>query len=69
MLVHVEAVMAIRWRKDGTLICAAMSEPEEGDIYIDDRRTYELAIVRGVIIADPDHKKNGLWHWVEGGDG
>ena len=54
--------MGIRWRKDGRLICAAMSEPEEGDAYFDDRVLGELAN-RYYIVADPDHKINGLWHW------
>jgi len=58
-------VMAIRWRKDGRLLCAAMTEPEEGDTYIDDRLTYELTVIQRIIIADPNHKKNALWHWKE----
>jgi len=40
-----------------------MSEAEEGDTYIDDRLTYELTVNKKTIIADPDHKTNGLWHW------
>jgi len=56
--------MAIRWRKDGRLICAAMSEPEDGDTYIDDRLHYQLSVISRAIIADIDHEKNGLWHWV-----
>ena len=57
--------MAIRWRRDGRLICAAMSDVEEGDTYIDDRLHYELTVLRDVIIADVNHKINGLWHWKE----
>ena len=56
--------MAIRWRKNGQLICAAMSEPEEGDTYIGDRLSYELTVELKVIVADPDHKANGLWYWT-----
>ena len=56
--------MAIRWRKDGRLICAAMSDPEEGDTYIDDRLTYRLGVELKVIVADPNHKANGLWYWT-----
>lgn len=56
--------MAIRWRKDGRLICAAMSEPEEGDTYIDDRLHYQLSVITQSIVADADHKKNGLWYWT-----
>ena len=56
--------MSIRWRIDGTLICAAMSEPEKDDTYIDDRLHYQLSVVSRTILADVDHEKNGLWHWV-----
>lgn len=55
--------MAIRWRKDGRLFCAAMSEPEEGDTYIDDRLHYQLAVVTKVIEVDDD-PESGLWRWV-----
>ncbi len=57
--------MGIRWRKDGRLLCAAMSEPEEGDTYIDDRLTYELSVVLKVIVVDRNHKANALWHWTQ----
>lgn len=56
--------MPIRWRKDGRLICSAMSEPEEGDTYIDGRLSYELTVNLKVIVADRDHKTNGLWYWT-----
>ena len=56
--------MAIRWRKDGTLVCAPMSESEDGDTYIDDRLSYELTVILKVIVADPNHKTNGLWYWT-----
>lgn len=55
--------MAIRWRKDGQLLCAAKSEPKEGDTYIGDRLHYQLSVVTGSIIADINHKENGLWYW------
>jgi hypothetical protein len=61
--------MAIRWRKDDSLICAAMSDPEEGDTYIDDRLHYQLSVISRAILADVDHEKNGLWHWIHLGDG
>ncbi len=56
--------MSIRWRVDGTLICAAMSEEEDGDSYIDDKLHYQLSVVSRSIIADIDHESNGLWYWV-----
>jgi len=57
--------MAIRWRRDGRLMCAATTGPEEGDTYIGDRLTYELSVILKVIVADKDHKKNSLWHWTQ----
>jgi len=56
--------MSIRWRKYGELVCAAMSQPEEGDTYIDDRLHYQLSVISKCIIADQHHEDNGLWHWV-----
>jgi len=56
--------VAIRWRKDGTLICAAMSEPEERDTYIDDRLHDQLTEM-AIITADVNHKVNGLWYWKD----
>ena len=55
--------MAMRWRSDGRLLCAAMSKPEDGDFYIDDRLHYQLAVISKAVLADVDHKTNGLWHW------
>ncbi len=57
--------MAIRWRKDGRLVCAAMSEAEEGDTYIGDRLAYRLGVELKVIVADPNHKANGMWYWTQ----
>ena len=54
--------MAIRWRENGDLICAAMSDPEDGDIYITESLHYQLSVISRAILADVDHEKNGLWH-------
>jgi hypothetical protein len=59
--------MSIRWRKNGELVCAAMSNPEDGDTYIDDRLHYQLSVVSRAIIADINHEVNGLWYWVHNG--
>ena len=56
--------MGIRWRSTGTLICASMSKPEEGDTYIDDRLHYQMSVISKCIVADEEHERNGLWHWV-----
>ncbi len=60
--------MAIRWRLDGRLLCAAKSEAKESDSYIDDRLHYYLSVLARVLIADIDHETNRLWHWVHGED-
>lgn len=56
-------MMAARIRTDGRIVCAAMTEPEDGDIYINDWLHYELSIELCLLMADPNHKVNGLWHW------
>ena len=58
--------MAIRVRKDGTMWCAAHSEPMEGDTYIDDGLHYHLSVERGVIVAlpMPEHENHCQWWWA-----
>ena len=56
--------MAIRWREDGQLVCAAVSELKDGDTYINDRLHYQLSVISRVILADTDHETNGLWYWI-----
>ena len=56
--------MSIRWRLNGDMICAAISEAESNDCYIDDRLHYQLSVVSRAIVADVCHENNGLWHWV-----
>lgn len=56
--------MSIRWRLNGDLVCAAVTEAEKDDTYIDDRLHHQLHSVSGAIIADVNHEENGLWHWV-----
>lgn len=56
--------MSIRWRKDGRLLCAAMSKPEDDDTYIDDRLHYQLSVISKAIIASANHEKDALWFWV-----
>ena len=58
--------MAIRWRLSGELVCAATSDEQDGDTYIDDRLHYFLSVLCGVLIADIRHEENGLWHWAIG---
>lgn len=51
--------MALRIRKDGRILCAAMHPPEENDTYIDDRSHYRLSVIHKVIGSEPwdYHKK------------
>lgn len=55
--------MSLRWRIDGRLLCAAKTEPELDDTYIDDRLHYHLSLT-GVIEPAPDEAASGLWHWT-----
>lgn len=58
--------MAIRVRKDGTMICAAHSEPSDGDTYIDDALQYEMSVTPAVILAKPmpDHESDPRRFWA-----
>lgn len=57
--------MAIRVRKDGTMWCAAHTEKQPGDTYIDDALHYEMSIEHGVIVAlpMPEHVDHPQWWW------
>lgn len=55
--------MGLRWRKDGRLLCAAMSEWESGDVYFDDEQLEKLSRA-GIIVPDQGHHTNGVWHWT-----
>lgn len=58
--------MAVRIRKSGKILCAAMHPAEDGDTYIDDNVHYELSVVAKVLITEPHsrHKKHGQWWWA-----
>lgn len=57
--------MAIRVRKDGTMWCAALTQPEDGDTYIDDGLHYTMSVERKVIVALPMplHLSHCQWWW------
>ena len=57
--------MSLRWRADGRLLCAAKHGVEEGDTYLDDRLHYELAVLRRVLIPEPDEPESGAWRWAD----
>jgi hypothetical protein len=58
--------MSLRIRKDGTIWCAAHTQPEPDDTYIDDGLHYEMSVVHGVIVAlpMPEHVANPQWWWT-----
>lgn len=57
--------MAIRIRKDGRILCAAIHPPEPGDTYIDDGLHYEMSVIKKVICTErwEKHKVHGEWWW------
>ncbi len=55
--------MSIRIRKDGTMLCAAKSEPMEGDRYIDDTLHYFLSVDLNVLHTDDDPESGEPEHW------
>jgi hypothetical protein len=64
--------MALRIRKDGRILCAAMHPEEPGDTYLDDGVHYTLSRI-GVLVTEKTeeggrggHACHGEWwgHWV-----
>ena len=57
--------MALRIRKDGRILCAAIHSKEPEDIYIDDGLHYEMSVVHKVLVTEPmsEHAKHGEWWW------
>jgi hypothetical protein len=57
--------MALRIRKDGRILCAAIHSAEDGDTYIDDELHYEMSVERKILVAEPSdlHNQSGQWWW------
>ena len=58
--------MAVRIRKDGSIVCAALSDALDGDCYLDDNTHYELSVKQKVLVTtESDHhtKNGGVWWW------
>ena len=65
--------MAVRIRRSGVIVCAAMHPEREGDTYIDDGLHYELAVERRLLVTEPmtlpedvglgGHARHGEWWW------
>jgi len=58
--------MALRIRKDGRILCAAIHSEEPGDTYINDGLHYILSVENKVICTEPHekHKTHGQWWWI-----
>lgn len=61
----VDTDMALRIRKDGRVLCAAMHAAEPGDTYLDDGIHYQLSAERKLLVTEPmeKHKDRGEWWW------
>ena len=57
--------MALRIRKNGVILCAAMHKAEDGDVYINDGVHYYLSVIMKIIVTEPMdfHKDRGEWWW------
>lgn len=65
--------MAVRIRRSGKILCAAMHPEEPGDTYIDDGLAYMLSAERKVLVTEPmtlplsvglgGHARHGEWWW------
>lgn len=65
--------MAVRIRRDGEVVCAAMHPALEGDTYVDDGLHYRLSAELHVLVTEPmelpagvglgGHAVHGRWWW------
>ena len=58
--------MALRIRKDGRILCAALNEPEDGDLYVDDHHHYQLSVEKNLLVTTEINKhiaNGGEWWW------
>ncbi len=58
--------MAVRIRKNGRILCAALNCKEDGDTYLDDNIHYILSVEYKILITTENkhHMKNGgEWWW------
>lgn len=56
--------MSIRWRKDGTLLCAAKHDEKKGDTYINDKLHAKLVEIKA-IVPDENESLTGKWFWTQ----
>lgn len=57
--------MAVRIRKDGSILCAALHPESDGDTYLDDGLHYKLSVDLKVLVTQEsvEHQKRGEWWW------
>jgi hypothetical protein len=60
--------MALRIRKNGRILCAALNKAEDGDCYIHDGLHYHLSVVEKAIVTTEIeyHMRNGGEWWWKG---
>jgi len=60
--------MAVRIRKNGKIVCAALNKAEEGDVYLDDEICYQLSVIKKVLVTTENdyHMANGGEWWWKG---
>lgn len=64
--------MAVRVRRDGRVLCAAVHPKRRGDTYIDDGLHYLLSVELRVLVTEPmylaggrgGHQAHGEWWWA-----
>ena len=58
--------MALRIRKDGRILCAAIHKEKDEDIYIDDAMHYQLSVVYKILVTEDieSHKLRGEWWFL-----
>lgn len=67
----VDALMAVRVRSTGEIVCAAMHPEMSGDTYLHDGIHYTLSAELGALVTEPmqcdsalgGHAAHGLWWW------
>lgn len=60
--------MALRIRKDGRVVCAAINDAEEGDCYLHDGISYMLTVEEKVLVTtenDYHMSHGGEWWWKD----
>lgn len=57
--------MAVRIRKDGRILCAALHPEKPGDIYVDDELHYQLSVELHLLVTESaeQHMVHGQWWW------